>query len=67
MSHIDELPEVPQHPHIKALREKHEKLSEKIDKALQGGSLSDLQITNLKKEKLLVKEKIVLEERKRQS
>lgn len=44
--------------HLNELRKKHEALSVQVDKLQQTPSSDDLEVTNLKKEKLRLKEKI---------
>lgn len=44
--------------HIAVLKEKHERLSKKIDMIQQSPSSDDLEINNLKKRKLQLKEEI---------
>lgn len=44
--------------HLKELRKKHETLSERVELAQQHPSADDLEITELKKRKLLLKEEI---------
>lgn len=47
-----------QDAHIKALRHKHATLSQKVDEARNHHSTSDYYLSQLKKEKLLLKEQI---------
>lgn len=44
--------------HIEELRKKHQNLSDQVEEAQRGLSTSDLQITELKKQKLRLKEEI---------
>lgn len=44
--------------HLQELRKKHEKLSEKVEVAQRTLSTDDFEITQLKKEKLRLKEEI---------
>ncbi len=44
--------------HLIELRKKHETLSEKVEKAQASPGIDDLQISALKKQKLLLKEEI---------
>ena len=44
--------------HLQELRKKHEKLSEKVEQAQRMLSTDDVEITQLKKEKLRLKEEI---------
>ncbi len=60
---VNTVTEVPTNPHVIALRQKHEALSQKLDEARKNISISDLHLNQLKKEKLLVKEKLVVEEK----
>lgn len=55
--------EVPANPRIQALKEKHIALSEEIEDAQKKLSTSDYYLSQLKKQKLMVKEKIAAEER----
>ncbi len=50
-------------PRIQALKEKHTALSMKIEDAQKSLSTTDYYLSQLKKQKLMVKEKIVAEER----
>lgn len=50
-------------PRVDALRAKHKKLSERIDEARKRISTSDFYLSDLKKQKLLVKEQIQEESR----
>ena len=43
---------------LEELRKKHESLSEEVENAQRNFSMSDLQITELKKQKLRLKEEI---------
>lgn len=53
------------HPHLQALKEKHADLSRQIDEARKSRSTTDFYLTQLKKQKLVIKEKIEgIEERK---
>lgn len=55
--------EVSVNPRIKALKEKHTALSQEIEEAQKNLSTTDFYLSQLKKQKLMVKEKIVAEER----
>ncbi|PRX37303.1 hypothetical protein SAMN05216257_101324 [Meinhardsimonia xiamenensis] len=44
--------------HLEELRRKHQALSEKVEEALRTPGFDDLQITELKKQKLKIKEEI---------
>lgn len=44
--------------HIEELRKKHKTLSEQVEEAQRGPGSSDFQITELKKQKLRLKEEI---------
>jgi hypothetical protein len=44
--------------HLQELRKKHQSLSEEVEKALQSPAFDDLAITDLKKQKLRLKEEI---------
>jgi hypothetical protein len=55
--------EVPDNNRVMALRQKHEELSRKVDVAQKDVLSSDHYVNQLKKEKLLVKEKLFLEEK----
>lgn len=48
----------PENPHIKALKERHADLSRQIDEARKSRSTTDYYLTQLKKQKLVIKEKI---------
>ena len=50
-------------PRVDALKEKHQKLSQRIDDARKRISISDFYISDLKKQKLIVKEQIETETR----
>ncbi len=50
-------------PHLDSLKEKHKKLSKRIDEARKRISMSDFYLSNLKKQKLLIKEQIASETR----
>ncbi len=45
--------------HIEELRRKHENLSDKVESAQRSPGVSDLEIAELKKQKLRLKEEIV--------
>lgn len=45
-------------PHLKALKEKHADISRQIDEARKSPSTTDFYLTQLKKQKLIIKEKI---------
>lgn len=45
-------------PHIKALKEKHADLSRQIEEAHKDRSTTDFYLTQLKKQKLVIKEQI---------
>lgn len=47
-----------ENPHLKALQEKHADISRKIDEARKSPSTTDFYLTQLKKQKLIIKEKI---------
>ena len=55
--------EVPENPRIQALKEKHIALSQEIEDAQKNLSTTDYYLSQLKKQKLKVKEKIAAEER----
>lgn len=44
--------------HLEELRRKHEVLSQKVEQVQRAPSSSDAEITDLKKQKLLIKEEI---------
>jgi hypothetical protein len=44
--------------HLQELRRKHQNLSEEVEKALRSPAYDDLAITDLKKQKLRLKEEI---------
>lgn len=44
--------------HLQELKKKHESLSEKVEQAQRSPGTSDLQIAELKKQKLRIKEEI---------
>ena len=44
--------------HLQELRKKHEQLSDKVEAAQRSPGVDDLQVTQLKKEKLRLKEEI---------
>jgi len=44
--------------HLEELRRKHETLSERVDEAQQRPGINDLEVTELKKQKLRLKEEI---------
>jgi hypothetical protein len=44
--------------HLQELRKKHRQLSEEVEQAQRSPAVDDLQITQLKKEKLRLKEEI---------
>jgi len=44
--------------HITELRKKHQALSDEVDRALRSPAVSDLQISEMKKQKLRIKEEI---------
>lgn len=50
-------------PRVEALKKKHQKLSQRIDEARKRISVSDFYVSDLKKQKLLVKEQIESESR----
>tara|TARA_R110001592_G_scaffold27763_12_gene102701 strand:- start:3448 stop:3651 length:204 start_codon:yes stop_codon:yes gene_type:complete len=50
-------------PRIQSLREKHSALSEEIENAQKSLSTTDYFLSQLKKQKLMVKEKLAAEER----
>ncbi len=50
-------------PRVEALKEKHQKLSNRIDEARKRISVSDFYISDLKKQKLMIKEQIEKESR----
>ena len=50
-------------PRVKSLQQKHQELSDKIEQAQRNVSSPDHHISQLKKEKLLIKEKLSEEER----
>ncbi len=52
-------------PRVESLIAKHQRLSERIDEARKRISSSDFYISDLKKQKLLVKEQIAQESRAR--
>ena len=60
---LSTLTDVSVHPRVKALKEKHQELSQQIDDAQKALYKSDYDLSQLKKEKLLVKEKIAEQER----
>ncbi|MCB1682456.1 MAG: YdcH family protein [Rhodospirillales bacterium] len=47
-----------ENPHLKALKEKHADLSRQIEEARKDLSTTDFYLTQLKKQKLIIKEKI---------
>ncbi len=61
---VSTVSEVPVNSRIEALRAKHRALSEQVDDARKNLSANDFYISRLKKEKLLVKEKLIEEERR---
>ncbi len=44
--------------HLEELRKKHETLSQEVEQAQRSPAFDDLQLTNLKKQKLKIKEEI---------
>lgn len=44
--------------HITELRKKHQALSDEVDRALRSPAVNDLQISEMKKQKLRIKEEI---------
>ena len=54
--------EVPVNARVEALKVKHAALSKKVEDAQKGLSTTDLYLNQLKKEKLVVKEKLISEE-----
>lgn len=54
----------PSQSRIQALREKHQTLSQKVDDVYKHPSASDFYLNQLKKQKLILKEKIEEAERK---
>lgn len=51
-----------ENPRIKALRAKHRELSQRVDDARKQLSTTDFYLNQLKKQKLIVKEKLHFEE-----
>ncbi len=47
-----------ENPHLKALKEKHADLGRQIEEARKSPSTTDFYLTQLKKQKLIIKEKI---------
>ncbi|MGH1455637.1 MAG: DUF465 domain-containing protein [Alphaproteobacteria bacterium] len=60
---VNTVSEVPTNPHVVALRQKHDELSRKVDEARKNISIPDMYLSQLKKEKLLIKEKLAVEEK----
>lgn len=58
--HHESTTTVQENPRIKALRDKHSELSEKISYEQRNLSSSDFYINQLKKQKLLIKERLSL-------
>ncbi len=56
--------DVPVNSHIESLKEKHISLSNEIEEAQKNLSTTDFYLSQLKKQKLIVKEKIAAIERK---
>lgn len=44
--------------HLEELRRKHQRLSDQVDQARQSPSIDDLQVAQMKKQKLRLKEEI---------
>ncbi len=61
---VNTVTEVPSNHHrVVALRQKHEELSRRVDEAQKDFLSSDHHVSQLKKEKLLIKEKLSAEEK----
>ncbi len=61
---VSEVP--PNHHRVIALRQKHDELSQKVVEAQKDILSSDQYVNQLKKEKLLVKEKLFIEQQQRE-
>ncbi len=55
---VSTVSEVPVNPRLEALKARHRALSQKVDEAQKDLSTTDLYLNHLKKEKLMVKEKL---------
>ena len=56
-----------ENPRLKALREKHKELSKRVDDARKQLSTTDFYLSQLKKQKLIAKEKLYFEKNRASS
>ncbi len=64
---VSTVSDVPANAHAEALRAKHHMLSQKIEEVQKSPSPTNFRLNRLKKEKLLIKEKLLMAEEKRQA